>query len=198
MNEPLSHPLVRTYLTAVEDRTAALPVARRRELLADLREHVEVALAESGTLDDDAVRRVLGQLGAPAEIAAAALAEEPGDRPVPESSRRTLVTLGLVVLAMPAAFVPAVGPFLGAVVAIAALVRLWRSPQWAGPEKRTATLLMLSPVVTLPVLAVLLSVLLGGLSAAALTVALPVALCLPVVAAVRLGRSAAGLRGRAA
>ncbi|WP_407927464.1 HAAS signaling domain-containing protein [Kitasatospora setae] len=90
VNTPAEHPLVRAHLTAVERHTAPLAPERRRELLADLREHVEVALAENGDTggapDDDAVRYVLGQLGTPREIADAALAEDGRTRPEPESA----------------------------------------------------------------------------------------------------------------
>ncbi|MEV4612447.1 hypothetical protein AB0K43_07575 [Kitasatospora sp. NPDC049258] len=198
MNDTLTHPLVRAYLSAVEERGAALPEDRRRELLADLSEHIEVALADAGaagTVGEEAVREVLGRLGAPGDIAAAALAEEPGgELPAPAAGGRTAVTLGLVVAPLPLAVVPAIGGVLSLAATIAALVLLWKSPQWVRREKRQATLLVLSPVVTLPVLALVCSAALGGLSPAALLSALPVALCLPVAAAVRLGRSAARLR----
>ncbi|MGV9268974.1 HAAS signaling domain-containing protein [Kitasatospora sp. NPDC003701] len=196
MNDTLAHPLVRVYLSSVEERTAALPEARRRELLADLSEHIEVALAEAGGFDESGVRRVLDQLGTPGEIAAAALAEEPGDQPVPESGRRTAVTAVLIAAQLPAALVPAVGPLLAPVVTVVALVRLWRSRQWSRREKGEATLLMFSPLVAVPVLAVLLSVALGGLSPIGLMVAVLLALPLPTVGAVRLARSAARLRAR--
>ncbi|GAA0674150.1 hypothetical protein GCM10010193_28720 [Kitasatospora atroaurantiaca] len=194
MNDTLAHPLVRAYLTSVEERTTALPDVRRQELLADLREHIEVALADSDTFDENSVRRVLDQLGTPGEIAAAALAEEPGNHPVPESSRHTSVTLCLIVMALPAALIPVIGPFLALAATVAALVRLWKSPQWVRREKRQATLLVLSPVVTVPALAVVLSVALGGLTPITLMTALLAAMCLPVAAAIRLGRSAARLR----
>ncbi|MDH6577223.1 hypothetical protein [Kitasatospora sp. MAP5-34] len=194
MNDPLAHPLVLAYLSSIEERTTALPDARRQELLADLREHIEVALAESGTLDETSVRRVLDQLGTPGEITAAALAEEPGNHPTPETSRHTSITLCLAALALPAALVPVAGPLLSLAATVAALVRLWKSPQWVRREKRQATLLLLSPVVTVPAFAVICSVALGGLTAIALLTALLLAAFLPVAAAVRLGRSATRLR----
>ncbi|MER6400768.1 hypothetical protein ABT263_32705 [Kitasatospora sp. NPDC001603] len=195
MTDTLAHPLVRDYLSSVEALTAALPELHRRELLADLREHIEVALADAGHLDGDGVRGVLDQLGAPGEIAAAALAEEPGDdRPVPESGGRTAVTAALIAVPLPAALVPVIGAPLGLIAAVVGLVRLWKSPQWSRREKREATLLALSPVLVLPVVAAVLSVVLGGLSARTVTIALLVTLALPVVAAARLVRSAARLR----
>ncbi|MFI6447148.1 HAAS signaling domain-containing protein [Kitasatospora sp. NPDC050543] len=194
MNDTLDHPLVRAFLSSVEERAAALPDLRRQELLADLREHVEVALADSGSFDESDVRRVLDQLGSPGEITAAALAEEPGDHPVPDSSGHTSITLGLIVVALPAALIPVIGPLLTLPATIAALVRLWKSPQWVRREKQQATLLVLSPTVTVPVFAVVLSLALGQLAPTTVMAALLAAMTIPVAAAVRLGRSAARLR----
>ncbi|MER8185257.1 hypothetical protein [Kitasatospora sp. NPDC094015] len=199
MNDTLTHPLVRAFLSAVEQRVVALPEQQRRELLADLSEHIEVSLAEAGTdpsgSEEDAVRRVLGLLGAPADIAAAALAEEPGDgAPVPASGGHTALTLALAVAPLPVLLVPGVGPVLALAAMVTALVRLWRSAQWTRPEKRRATLLLLSPLLTVPLLVLLGAVATGGLSAAAILAVVALALGLPVVATVLLGRSAARLR----
>ncbi|RDG39131.1 HAAS signaling domain-containing protein [Streptomyces corynorhini] len=196
MNDTFAHPLVHSYLSSVGDRAAVLPDVRRQELLADLREHIEVALAESDTVDEGDVRRVLDQLGTPGEIVAAALAEEANSGPVPESGRRTAITLCLIVVALPAALIPVIGSFFAPAAMIAALVRLWRSRQWARREKWQATLLMFSPVIVVPGLAAVFSVAGGGLTAVAVMATLVVAASLPVTAAVRLHRSAARVRQR--
>ena len=177
---------------SVEERATALPHARRQELLADLRDHIEVALADADTSDENSMRRGLDQLSAPGEIAAAAL--EPGNTPVPESSRQTSATLYLTVVPLPAALIPVIGPFLAVTATAAALVRLWKSPQWVRQQKRQATLLVLSPFATIPALAGIFSVALGGLTPIMLMTALLAALPLPVAAAMRLGRSATRLR----
>ncbi|MFG3049528.1 HAAS signaling domain-containing protein [Kitasatospora sp. NPDC048239] len=190
MTNTLAHPLVRSFLSSVEDRTAALPDARRRELLADLREHIEVALSESDPSDGSAVRRILDQLGTPTEIADAALSEEPAARPVPESPRRTAITLGLLVLPLPAALIPVLGLLVAPAAAAAGLIRLWKSPQWSRGEKRQATLFALSPLLTVPALAAALSTTLGGLSPVGLLAALLLAAALPTLAAIRLHRTA--------
>ncbi|MEU4894465.1 hypothetical protein AB0B12_05650 [Streptomyces sp. NPDC044780] len=224
MSSPLSHPLVRTFLSSVERQTAALPAAWREELLEDLREEIAAALAhapaegpadapaegpadapaadpvagEGGSADsDERVRRVLDWIGTPEEIAADALAEESGSiPPEPENVGGTWLTLGLAVLPVPLCLVPGVGIPLGLAAALGALVRLWRSAPWARREKRQATLFVLSPLVTVPVLAVVLSLAFDGISAPAFVASLLVALTLPVVGAVRLARSAARLRER--
>ncbi|MBP8537411.1 hypothetical protein [Streptomyces sp. MK37H] len=216
MSSPLSHPLVRTFLSSVERRTAALPAAWREELLEDLREEIAAALADdlgeeaAGDAAEDAagdgdsaigeerVRQVLDWIGTPEEIAADALAEESGGiPPEPEDAGATWVTLGLAVLPVPLCLVPGVGIPLGLVAALGALVRLWRSAPWARREKRQATLFVLSPLATVPVLAVALSLAFDGISAPSFVGSLLIALTLPVVGAIRLARSAAQLREQA-
>ncbi|MFK4273582.1 HAAS signaling domain-containing protein, partial [Streptomyces milbemycinicus] len=227
MSSPLSHPLVRTFLSSVERRTAALPAVRREELLEDLREEIAAALADAPAqnlaggftegpaegfaehpgehpgehpadhpaedptdrpaedptdrpaegpetdggaavgVGEERVRRVLDWIGTPEEIAADALAEESGSLPPePENVGGTWLTLGLAVLPVPLCLVPGVGIPLGLVAALGALVRLWRSAPWVRREKRQATLFVLSPLVTVPVLAAALSLAFDGISAA--------------------------------
>ncbi|MGW4079520.1 HAAS signaling domain-containing protein [Streptomyces asiaticus] len=208
MSSPLSHPLVRTFLSSVERRTAALPAAWREELLEDLREEIAAALADDlgedpagdgdSAIGAERVRQVLDWIGTPEEIAADALAEESGSiPPEPEDAGATWVTLGLAVLPVPLCLIPGVGIPLGLVAALGALVRLWRSAPWVRREKRQATLFVLSPLVTVPVLAVALSLAFDGISAASFVASLLIALTLPVVGAVRLARSAARLREQA-
>ncbi|CAM5233328.1 MULTISPECIES: HAAS signaling domain-containing protein [Streptomyces] len=208
MSSPLSHPLVRTFLASVERRTAALPAGWREELLEDLREEIAAALADdrtenpavdgSAAISEERVRRVLDWIGTPEEIAADALAEESGSiPPEPENPGGTWLTLGLAVLPVPLCLIPGVGIPLGLVAAFGALVRLWRSAPWVRREKRQATLFVLSPLVTVPVLAAALSLAFDGISARAFVGSLLIALALPVVGAVRLARSAARLREQA-
>ncbi|NUH43342.1 hypothetical protein HUF15_42775 [Streptomyces samsunensis] len=210
MSSPLSHPLVRTFLSSVERRTAALPAAWREELLEDLREEIAAALADDlgedaagepagdhDTIGEERVRRVLDWIGTPEEIAADALAEESGSiPPEPENVGATWTTLGIAVLPVPLCLVPGVGIPLGLVAALGALVRLWRSAPWARHEKRQATLFVLSPLVTVPVLAAALSLAFDGITAPAFVASLLIALTLPVAGAIRLARSAARLRER--
>jgi hypothetical protein len=63
--------LVRDYLAAVARETALLPAPARQELLADLGEHIEVALAQR----PDDVREILAEIGDPRAIAATAMQE---------------------------------------------------------------------------------------------------------------------------
>ncbi|MEV7359541.1 hypothetical protein [Kitasatospora sp. NPDC091276] len=198
MNNPIEHPLVRAHLDAVARYTAPLPEERRRELLADLREHVEVSLAERDPADEAAVRRVLEQLGSPRQIADAALDEEGGARPEPESRGRTVRTLVFAVLPVPLSFVPVVGPPLALAAAVIAASRVWRSTQWSRREKRLAALLLLSPVLVTPLAGIAAAVVSPvGLTAAAVLAACAVGFCPALLAAFFLARSAARLRNAA-
>ncbi|MFF0415645.1 hypothetical protein ACFYUY_35105 [Kitasatospora sp. NPDC004745] len=194
MNEPIEHPLVRTHLDAVARYTAPLPEERRRELLADLREHVEISLSECDPADEAAVRRVLEQLGSPRAIADAALDEEGRARPEPESAGRTTRTLILAVLPMPLVLIPALGPPLALAAAVIAATRVWRSPQWTRREKRQAALLLLSPALITPLAAAVLAVSGPGLTPVGVLLACAVGFCPTLVAAFRLARSASRLR----
>ena len=78
-------PLVDDYLRRLEAAAADLPRERRAELVGEIEEHVDAALAEGGD-DETAVRNVLERLGSPEEIAAAA--RPPAAAPSAGGSRR--------------------------------------------------------------------------------------------------------------
>jgi uncharacterized membrane protein len=69
--------LVEEYLTAVAHACSDLPVDRREEILADLREHIAVARAELSAPSEVAVRTILQRLGEPGDIAAEARLDAP-------------------------------------------------------------------------------------------------------------------------
>ncbi|MFF8915889.1 DUF1700 domain-containing protein [Streptomyces sp. NPDC015032] len=133
--------LVRQYLAAVERETSALPAERRQELVADLSEHIETALAER----PGSSREILRELGDPRTIAATALQESgPGahapSEAVPEpatgkAARRR--SPAWVVAWLPLiTFVPGQlwGP-LGLVFRIIGVVVLCRSRYWTWEQK---------------------------------------------------------------
>ncbi|GLY02494.1 MULTISPECIES: hypothetical protein [Actinoplanes] len=70
--------LIEGYLARVELAAAGLPVVRRQELLRDLREHIEIARAESEDGSGAATVAILDRLGEPRDIAAAAEAQDTG------------------------------------------------------------------------------------------------------------------------
>ena len=159
--------LVRDYLGRLETVSASLPVERHGELLAELREHIELALAEAGSSDEATIRNVLQRLGSPDEIVAAELGRSEG--PVPaatlidaapptEPSRAvatrphaTVETKAILLLTLGAVLLPFVGPLLG-------LGYLWSSARWTTVHKHTATisvvgLLMFPAAILLPMVA---------------------------------------------
>lgn len=140
------HPLAAAYLGAVAREAAALPPERRAELLADLREHIEVSGAES----DEEVRAVLDRLGEARTVAASALAEEPAAaRPAEDGARgRVRLTLGLLAFA---GLLVLLHPLLGTIALFAGLALLWNSPLWSSRQKLTGTVTAAAPPVVLVV-----------------------------------------------
>src|SRR5258708_25860377 len=72
--------LVADYLRQLEQEAERLRWSTRQELLEDVRSHIEVALDESGVGQEPGrteVLEILGALGEPGEIVAAAMAAEP-------------------------------------------------------------------------------------------------------------------------
>lgn len=64
-----THELIEDYLRRLDTAAAELPPARRAELVAEIREHITVALAEGPDQGEAAVRTVLDRLGDPEDIA---------------------------------------------------------------------------------------------------------------------------------
>ncbi|HEV8403697.1 MAG TPA: hypothetical protein VGQ31_11770 [Candidatus Limnocylindrales bacterium] len=162
--EPVT--LVDDYLGRLEAAAGAIEGDRRAELVADVREHIDLALADRGTADEATVRMVLDRLGSPAEIVAAEMGEErsavgleaqepsttdpAGRKPLSVEARALLLlTVGAVIL-------PFIGPLLG----------LWfvsGSTRWSLAQKRTATLIVLA-LLTLPAVLLLPAVAAGELT----------------------------------
>jgi uncharacterized membrane protein len=137
------HPLVKNYLATVAREAVGLSPERRGELLADLEEHIAVALAEEPASGDDGIRAVLARLGEPRTIAATALGEE---LPAPQASQgRTLAIVGLLAVCGPlTVFAPPLG-----IVLIGAIWWLWTVPQWRSRDKAIGTAAALVPLLFL-------------------------------------------------
>ncbi|MFH9981851.1 HAAS signaling domain-containing protein [Streptomyces sp. NPDC017179] len=146
------HPLVKNYLAAVARETAELDEEHRNELIADLDEHIAVALAEEADPDDQAIRAVLARLGDPRSIAASAL----GESAAAVSVRRWHTVVPLVLLAL-AGIATVTAPVAGVVLAVLAVVALWATPQWKTRDKVIGT----AAALLVPVLLALLGLLLG-------------------------------------
>jgi uncharacterized membrane protein len=117
------------YLRELEAHLADLPRSRRRELVAEIEEHIEDALAATPEPDEAQVRNVLERLGEPEEIAREA--RERFGVPRPTSGWREI--LALVLLPIGGVIVPVVGWVVGAVL-------LWTSPVWSTRDKVVGTL----------------------------------------------------------
>ncbi|GAA2408184.1 hypothetical protein GCM10010433_03550 [Streptomyces pulveraceus] len=137
--------LVREYLAAVEREASALSVERRQELVADLAEHIEVALAER----PGSGRDILRELGDPRTIAATALQESgfgpgaapgafaaPGAGTGQASGSRSpawlVVLLPVLAFGLGYLWVP-----LGFALKVAGAVVLFRSRHWTSGQKWT-------------------------------------------------------------
>lgn len=89
--------LVRDYLRRLEDAAREADPGQASDLVADVRDHIETALAEAGQADEAVVRTVLDRLGPPEAIVAAAaesLREARGRSTPPDGARWDLRRLG--------------------------------------------------------------------------------------------------------
>jgi uncharacterized membrane protein len=132
---------IRDYLAALDAAAAPLDLERRAELVAEIREHIDLALGEAGRRDESTVRDVLERLGSPGEIVAAetgtmdAVGAEWSGRPgeVPRHAL-SVETRALLWLTVGAVVLPFVGPVIGLWTATA-------SDRWTVTQKRTAVLI---------------------------------------------------------
>ena len=168
---------IEQYLNGLKVAARSLSAARRKELIDDVRSHIQVALAESGRDDAEAVTAVLEALGSPREIVAASLA---GDA---EPARADGGIGGLEISALILLLFGAVAAGIGWLVGV---LMLWASPRWTTRDKILGTLVLPGGVV-LPIIVA------AGLATNAVLVPillLAVGLAAPVLTAIRLFQSA--------
>lgn len=132
--------LVRDYLGRLEAAAASLPVHRRAELAAEVRDHIDSALAEAGRSDEVTVRNILERLGSPEEIVAGeALQAGTLDGAAAASTAGVansrwggveITALVLLGLAWPALFLP-FGLFLWLGFGVVGLVLVLASSVWS-------------------------------------------------------------------
>ncbi len=92
-------PLVDEYLRRLEAAAAGLPAGRRLELVSEIRGHLREALRQVPEGDQAGVRNALERLGAPEEVAAAALdASEDSSTAVGQLSGLAIASLLMAVL----------------------------------------------------------------------------------------------------
>jgi hypothetical protein len=125
--------LIDDYLRRLEHAAAHMQRARRTELVAEIRGHIETALREEQAAGEAAVRNVLDRLGPPEEIVEAA---EP---PSPPDDRRAGV---LEIVALLALIVPFIGWLVGTVLVFA-------SRAWSRRDKFIGAILLFLPIAVL-------------------------------------------------
>jgi hypothetical protein len=94
-------PLAQDYLSRLDAAASALPPDRRRELVSEIRDHLDEELRQARPGDEVAVRNALERLGPPEEIAAAATDPAPPSHltaPVPETNGSAIASVLLGVL----------------------------------------------------------------------------------------------------
>ena len=139
--------LVRDYLARLDAAAASLPVHRRAELSAEMRDHIEAALTEAGRSDEVTVRNILERLGSPEEI----VAGEPQSTPSPSAAVASgskwggleIASLLLIGLAWPALFLP-FGLFLWLGMGVAGVVLTWASGRWSTRRKLITTVVVVA------------------------------------------------------
>jgi hypothetical protein len=125
--------LVDDYLRRLERAAAHMQRARRDELVAEIRGHIETALREEQAAGEAAVRNVLDRLGPPEEIVEAA--EPPSPYGDPSAGK-------LEIVALIALIVPFIGWLIGTVLVFASRV-------WSRRDKLIGALLLFLPIVLL-------------------------------------------------
>ncbi|MFH8622525.1 DUF1700 domain-containing protein [Streptomyces vietnamensis] len=180
------HPLVTDYLATIEREASFLPAGRREELLADLREHLAVAVGDEQ--DAKTVRTALERLGSPTAIVAAAREEEPETATTaePRTQPRTRTVATAVLLGV-SGIATLANPLVGLAVIAVGLGLLWTSGVWEQRTKTLATALTLGTSFAFLLGMFLLAARFGPTE---LLLLLAVGIALPATAAVRLFRTA--------
>ena len=125
--------LIDDYLRRLEHAAAHMQRARRTELVAEIRGHIETALSQEQAANEAAVRNVLDRLGPPEDIVEAA---EP---PPPPGDRRSGV---LEIIALLALIVPVVGWLIGTIL-------VFVSRAWSQRDKVIGAILLWLPIAVL-------------------------------------------------
>jgi hypothetical protein len=123
--------VIKGYLRRLERASRGLPRAERRELRAQIEEHIRVALPTQASEAD--VRSVLERLGEPEDIVAEQYGSARAHRAPPPGIGAQAVSA--IVLLLLGGFLAGIGWVVGAVL-------LWTSRLWSTPEKLVGTLIV--------------------------------------------------------
>jgi uncharacterized membrane protein len=127
--------LIQDYLDRLKKAGRTLPPDQRAEMVAEIRAHISVTLAQSEDQGEATVRTILDRLGTPEDIAAEAGI---GLRPTGEATGRRVAAFELVtivLLLIGGIVLPALGWIIGAVL-------LWASACWTLRDKLIGTLVV--------------------------------------------------------
>jgi HAAS domain-containing protein len=133
---------VKKYMRRLKRTLAGLPRAQRKEILAEIREHIDESLSQKQPESEQEVRAMLAQIGDPDEIASEA--RQRLEIPPAKFGWREIVALLLVPLGGLSPY--AIGWFFGVIL-------LWTSYAWTTREKLIGTLAPpfgLMPAIFLP------------------------------------------------
>jgi uncharacterized membrane protein len=125
--------LIQDYLDHLERAARTLPAAHRAEILAEIKEHISITLAQSEDQSEATVRSILTRLGTPEDI----VREAESGLPAAPARRRVgafeIVTV--VLLLVGGIVIPLIGWVIGAVL-------LWASARWTIRDKVIGTLVV--------------------------------------------------------
>ena len=121
-------PEIEHYLNRLANTARDLPRTRRRELVAEIEQHIRDALIETPVANEAEMLTLLDRLGDPDEIARAANGR-------PEVTRSTTTETWAIILLL-------IGGFLWLVGWIAGVVLLWSSSLWTTRDKLMGTLVV--------------------------------------------------------
>jgi HAAS domain-containing protein len=93
--QPSMDKVLRGYFQNLDAALARLPRVRRQQLIAEIREHVDDAVAEQRPDSESELRDLLARVGAPEDIAAAALEEDP---PEPKGRMHDGLVVAMVIV----------------------------------------------------------------------------------------------------
>lgn len=131
MRDTSTDQIVDDYLRRLNAALKDLPRDRRRELVEEIREHIELGRTELGSQSEADLRSLLDRIGNPSDIAADST-ERLGVRPVRvgwmEVAAVVLLPIGGIVL-----------PFLGWVIGV---ILLWASKAWDLRDKLIGTFVL--------------------------------------------------------
>jgi len=138
--------IIAGYLKRLESELAALPSERRKELTAQIEEHISSARAELVDETDAELLTILDRLGEPDEIANEARTRFN----LPTSAPGPLEILALLLIGVG----QVIFPFLP-VLWLIGVGLVWRSPAWSAAEKRRGAYLPLVVAIGIIVVAAL-------------------------------------------